>query len=138
MASGLQEIPGVRSTDLVLFNRGGLTTVTVAGFDGNGSEINRFSVDLGAGESRRLAAILHTLELDGPGEIRNARVRLDALSGSQIYAAFIQTDSVSGDMEFVAPLPQQPAAGASESNVGRGRIVANRGHGRGLPNIPHQ
>jgi streptogramin lyase len=138
VASGLQEIPGVRSTDLVLFNRGGLTTVTVAGFDGNGSEINRFSVDLGAGESRRLAAILHTLDLDGPGEIRNARVRLDALSGSRIYAAFIQTDSVSGDMEFVAPLPRQPAAGAAESNVGRSRIVASRGHGRGLPNIPHR
>lgn len=101
-ASGLQEIPGVRSTDLVLFNRGDPTTVTVVGFDGNGGEISRFAVDLGTGESRRLAAVLHTLNLDSLGEIRNARVRLDALAGSQIYAAFIQTDSVSGDMEFVA------------------------------------
>jgi streptogramin lyase len=137
-ASGLQEIPGVRSTDLVLFNRRDPTTVTVVGFDGNGGEISRFAVNLGTGESRRLAAILHTLNLDGPGEIRNARVRLDALPGTQIYAAFIQTDAVSGDMEFMAPLPQQPAAGAAESNVGRSRIVANRGHGRGLPNIPHR
>ena len=137
-ASGLQEIPGARSTDLVLFNRGGPTTVTVAGFDGNGSEISRFAVDLGTGESRRLAAVLHTLDLDGPGEIRNARVRLDALPGSQIYAAFIQTDAVSGDMEFVAPQPQQPASGASAPSVVRERIVPKRGSGRNLADIPHR
>ena len=56
---------------------------------------------------RRLAAVLHTLNLDSLGEIRNERVRLDTLAGSRIYAAFIQTDSVSGDMEFVA-LPDIP------------------------------
>lgn len=137
-ASGLQEIPAVRSTDLVLFNRGNPTTVTVVGFDGNGSEISSFAIDLGTGESRRLAAVLHTLELDGPGEIRNARVRLDALPGSQIYAAFIQTDAVSGDMEFVALQSQQPAAGASASRVGRARIVSSRGSGRNLADIPHR
>ena len=92
----------MRSTDLVLFNRGDPTTLTVVGFDGNGGEISRFAVNLGTGESRRLAAVLHTLNLDSLGEIRNARVRLDAPAGSRIYAAFIQTDAVSGDMEFVA------------------------------------
>jgi hypothetical protein len=102
-ASGLQEIPSVRSTDLVLFNRAAATTVTVVGFDGNGSEISRLTINLGAGQSRRLAAVLHQLALDGPGEIDNARVRVDALAGSQVYAAFAQTDAVSGDVEWTRP-----------------------------------
>jgi streptogramin lyase len=102
-ASGLQEIPNMRSTDLVLFNRGAATTATVVGFDGNGSEINRLTVALGAGESRLLTAVLHQLGLDGPGEIDNARVRVDALAGSQIYAAFAQTDALSGDAEWTRP-----------------------------------
>jgi streptogramin lyase len=134
-ASGLQEIPDVRSTDLVLFNRGNPTTVTVVGFDGNGSEISRFAVALGAGESRRLAAVLHTLELDGPGEIRNARVRLDAPAGSQIYAAFLQTDSVSGDVEFAALQLKPPA---SNSVVGRNRVVSNRAAARKTVDLPRR
>ena len=102
-ASGLQEIPNLRSTDLVLFNGGAATTATVVGFDGNGSEIDRLTIDLGAGESRRLTAVLHQLGLDGLGAIDNARVRVDALAGSQIYAAFAQTDAVSGDVEWTRP-----------------------------------
>ena len=102
-ASGLQETPGVRSTDLALFNGGHATTATVVGFDGNGSEIRRLSVNLAAGESRRLVAVLHSLGLDGPGEIRNARVRVDAPAGSQLYAIFAQTDPVSGDADWTLP-----------------------------------
>lgn len=103
LASGLQEIPNQRSTDLVLFNRGAATTATVVGFDGNGGEIKRLTINLGAGESRRLAAVLHQLALDGPGQIDNARVRVDAPAGSQLYAAFVQTDFVSGDTEWTTP-----------------------------------
>lgn len=126
--SGLQEIPAVRSTDLVLFNRGAPTTVTVVGFDGNGSEFSRISVSLQTGESRRLAAVLHTLNLDSLGEIRNARIRLDALVGTQVYALFLQTDAVSGDVEFLVPVPQ--TLPASASIPGRERVVSNRGPGR--------
>ena len=102
-ASGLQEIPSVRSTDLVLFNRGAATSATVVGFDGNGSEIRRLTIDLGPGESQRLGAVLHQLRLDDLGAIDNARVRVDAPAGSQIYAAFAQTDAVTGDTEWVRP-----------------------------------
>ncbi|MGH9399343.1 MAG: hypothetical protein ACRD00_03170 [Thermoanaerobaculia bacterium] len=102
-ASGLQEIPDVRSTDLVLFNRGPATTATIVGFDGNGSEISRLTIPLGSGASQRIAAVLHELGLDGPGEIRNARVRVDAPAGSRLYAAFAETDALSGDTEWIRP-----------------------------------
>lgn len=102
-ARGLQELPGQRSTDLVLFNRGAATTATVVGFDGNGSEISRLAVGLASGQTVRLAAVLHQLGLDGPGQIDNAGVRVDAPAGSQLYAAFVQTDAVSGDAEWTAP-----------------------------------
>ena len=135
-ASGLQEIPDVRTTDLVLFNGGNPTSVTVVGFDGNGSEIARFDVALATGQSRRFAAVLHTLNLDGPGEIRNARIRLDALAGSQVYAAILQTDTVTGDVEFAALQSQQPpAAGVG---VGRDRVVSNRAPDRNTADIPHR
>ena len=47
--------------------------------------------------------MLHQLGLDGPGSIENARLRVDAPAGSQLYAATVQTDAVSGDMEWVRP-----------------------------------
>jgi streptogramin lyase len=102
-ASGLQEIPSVRSTDLLLSNGGGATTVTVAGYDGNGSQVSTLSVDLAAGQSARIPAVLHALALDGPGQIPNARVRVDAPSDALVYAAFVQTEAVTGDPEVVLP-----------------------------------
>jgi len=102
-ASGLQEIPNVRSTDLLLSNGGGPTTVTVAGYDGNGSQISTLSVDLAAGQSTRIPAVLHALGLDGPGQIPNARVRVDAASDALVYAAFVQIDAVTGDPELLLP-----------------------------------
>jgi sugar lactone lactonase YvrE len=102
-ASGLQEIPGVRSTDLLLSNGGGPTSVTVVGYDGNGSQINTLSVNLAAGQSARIPAVLHALGLDGPGQIPNARVRVDAASDALVYAAFVQTDAVTGDPELLLP-----------------------------------
>jgi hypothetical protein len=135
IASGLQEIPDVRSTALVLFNRGPATVVTVVGFDGNGSEVSRQTFPLAAGASRRIPAVLTLLGLDSPGEIRNARVRVDAAANSQIYAAFLQTDLVSGDVEFSALLFQQPAPG---SIVGRERVVLRSDPDRKTADIPRR
>src|SRR5262249_48953338 len=102
-ASGFQEVPSVRSTDLVLFNPGGASCATLAGFDANGSEATRVSISPPGGATMRLPPVLHGLRLDGPGSIENARLRVDAPAGSQIYAAAVQTDAVSGDMEWTRP-----------------------------------
>jgi streptogramin lyase len=101
--SGLQQIPNARSTDLLLSNGGGDTTVTLAGYDGNGSRIRTLPVALAAGQSVRIAEVLHVLGLDGPGEVRNARVGVSAAADALVYAAFVQTDAVTGDPEVLLP-----------------------------------
>ncbi len=138
LASGLQEIQDLRSTDLVLFNRGGATTVNVVGIDGNGNEFNNIPVQLGAGQSQRLTAILTALATDSPGDIRNWRIRLDAPAGSQLYAAFAVTETATGDVEFVAPTLLPPAGGVSNSSAGRDRVVSNPGPARRPADIPHR
>ncbi|MEO8191555.1 MAG: hypothetical protein ABI682_14540 [Acidobacteriota bacterium] len=86
-----------RTTDLLLFNSGAATSVTVIGLDGSGKEVGRRSVPIGSQGSVRLPAVLTTL---GGSGLSEARLRVETSAGARIYAITEQIDRGTGDVEI--------------------------------------
>ncbi len=86
-----------RTTDLLLFNSGAASTVTVIAFDGSGNEIGRRTVPIASQTGVRLPAVLTTL---GGAGLAAARIRVETSAGARIYAVTEQIDFGTGDVEI--------------------------------------
>ncbi len=85
-----------RTTDLLLFNSGALSAVTVIGFDDSGNETGRRTVSIGSQGSIRIPAVLTTV---GGAGLAAARLRVETEAGGRIYAVTEQIDQGTGDTE---------------------------------------
>ena len=86
-----------RTTDLLLFNSGASSAVTVIGYDDSGNEIGRRTVPIESQTSVRLPAVLTTL---GGAGLSAARLRVETSAGARIYAVTEQIDQGIGDVEI--------------------------------------
>jgi streptogramin lyase len=93
-----------RRTDLFLFNDGNGGTVTVIGYDANGSEIGRFSIEVGPRQATRVNAVLATMGVsDNQGA---GRIRIETSPGMRLFAETAVADA-SGDVDITRLRPAQ-------------------------------
>lgn len=85
-----------RTTDLLLYNSGAPSSVTVIGIDDSGNETGRRTVSIGSQGSLRIPAVLTTV---GGAGLAAARVRVETSAGGRIYAVTEQIDQGTGDTE---------------------------------------
>jgi streptogramin lyase len=103
-AGGARETVGApqtatRQTDLLLFNGGDATSVTLVALGDNGAETGRITIPIAAQSAVRVSAPVGNLGGNGPA----GRLRVEAPAGSQVTAAAEQIDLGTGDLE-IAPL----------------------------------
>ena len=88
-----------RRTNLLLFNRGTAGIVTVIAYNGNGDEIGRLQVPVGANRSARVDSLLPLLGSDAE---KNGRIVVQASDGMIVYAWAAEVDGPTGDVEIVS------------------------------------
>jgi streptogramin lyase len=87
----------VRRTHLLLFNNGFAGTVTVVGYDGQGNELGRLSVDMAESQAVRVNSVME--QLGAPDQIVG-RITVTSAPGMQLYAETAEVDLDTGDVEF--------------------------------------
>jgi len=92
-----------RRTDLLLFNDGNSGTVTVIGYNGDGSEIGRIPIQVGH-QATRLNAVLAVLGVSD--NLGTGRIRIETSPGMRLFAEAAVVD-VSGDVDITRLSPAQ-------------------------------
>jgi streptogramin lyase len=87
----------VRRTHLLLFNNGFAGAVTVVGYDGQGNEVGRFSVDMAESQPVRVNSVMEQL---GAPDQAVGRITVTSAPGMQLYAETAEVDLDTGDIEF--------------------------------------
>jgi hypothetical protein len=87
----------VRRTHLLLFNNGFAGTVTVVGYDGQGNEVGRLSVDMAESQAVRVNSVMEQL---GAPDQSVGRITVTSAPGMQLYAETAEVDLDTGDVEF--------------------------------------
>jgi streptogramin lyase len=87
----------VRRTHLLLFNNGFAGTVTVVGYDGQGNEVGRLSVDMAESQALRVNSVMEQL---GAPDQSVGRITVTSAPGMQLYAETAEVDLDTGDVEF--------------------------------------
>jgi hypothetical protein len=85
-----------RRTHLFLYNRGSAGTATVVGYDKDGNEIGRESVDIPAGEGVRINSVMEQL---GVPDQAAGSLNVTAAPGMALFAQTAEVDAVTGDVE---------------------------------------
>ena len=93
-----------RRTDLLLFNDGNAGTITVIGYDGDGNEIGRFPVGVGAHQATRVNAVLAQIGVSD--NLGAGRIRMETSPGMRVFAEAAVVDA-SGDVDITRLRPAQ-------------------------------
>jgi hypothetical protein len=92
-----------RRTDLLLFNDGISGTVTVIGYNGDGSEIGRLPIEVGH-QATRVNAVLAVLGVSD--NMGTGRIRIETSPGMRLFAETVAVDA-SGDVDITRLIPAQ-------------------------------
>jgi streptogramin lyase len=93
-----------RRTDLLLFNDGNGGTVTVIGYNADGSEIGRFPIEVAPHEATRLNAVLAVMGVSDNMGV--GRIRIETSPGMRLFAESAVLDA-SGDVDITRLSPAQ-------------------------------
>jgi streptogramin lyase len=93
IAIGLPQ-SSARRTNLLLYNRGVAGTITVTGFNGDGTQAGQLALELPDHGSSRLNSVFSAWGITNPG---NGLIQVDVPAGMNLYAWTVEVDGYTGD-----------------------------------------